>query len=130
VTLPPSASAPPARDTPLVVAVLSAMAGVRRGYAVAVVGAAPGVTAALLAAAGGGELAQSDAHVAVATHAHDVPAAASRLGPGGRLVALAADASAAARTAAAHGLLLRHVEPVGALVAWSAVRPEGPSLPG
>lgn len=106
------------------VAVLAAMAGVRRGYAVAVVGTAPSLTAALLAAAGGGELVQSGAHVAAATQAHDVPVAAGRLGAGGRLVALAADASAAARTAGAHGLLLRHVEPVGALVAWSAVRPE------
>lgn len=124
VTLSPRAPASSGRDSPLVVAVLAAMAGVRGGYAVAVVGDAPSLTAALLAAAGSSDLVEVDADVAVATLAHDVPTAAGRLGPGGRLVALAADAAAAARTAAAQGLLLRHVEPVAGLAAWSAVRPE------
>ena len=124
VSLPPSSPAPPGRDTPLVVAVLAALAGVRRGYAIAVEGQAPSLTAALLAASGAGAVVEHDAHVAVAVLAHDVPTAVTRLAPGGRLVALAADAAAAARTATAQGLLLRHVEPVGGLVAWSAVRPE------
>jgi hypothetical protein len=122
----PRPPAVPGRDTPLVVAVLAAMAGVRRGYAIAVVGSAPSLTAALLAGSGSCALVEVDADVAVAVAAYDVPTAAGRLGPGGRLVALAADHAAAARTAAAQGLLLRHVEPVGGLVAWSAVRPVSP----
>lgn len=103
-------------------AVLSALAGVRRGDRVAAVGTGPRTTAALLAACGSDDLVDTDARVAVAGAPHDVPLALSRLAPGGRLVALAADAGAARRVAAAAGLVLRHVEPVGRLVAWSALR--------
>jgi hypothetical protein len=90
---------------------------------VAGVGTGPCTTAALLAMSGGAELADREARVVVAGSAPDVPVAVTRLAAGGRLVALAADAGAARRVAAAHGLELRHVEPVGRLVAWSAVRP-------
>ena len=110
----------------LLAAVLSALAGVRRGDAVAGVGTSPRLTAALLAASGTEALAAEDARVVVAGAAHDVPTALTRLAPGGRLVAVAADAGAARRVAAASGLDLLHVEPVGRMVAWSAVRPLAP----
>jgi hypothetical protein len=110
----------------LLAAVLSALAGVRRGDAVAGVGTGPRTTAALLAASGTHRLATSDARVVVAGAAHDVPGALRLLAPGGRLVAVAADAGAARRVAAGAGLDLRHVEPVGRVVAWSALRPLGP----
>jgi protein-L-isoaspartate O-methyltransferase len=111
---------------PVLAAVLSALAGVRRGDAVAGVGTGPRTTAALLAAAGAERLATGDARVVVAGAAHDVPTALGLLAPGGRLVAVAADAGAARRVAAGAGLDLRHVEPVGRMVAWSAVRPLAP----
>jgi hypothetical protein len=104
-------------------AVLSALAGVRRGDAVAGVGTGPRLEAALLAASGTAALVQRDAQVVVAGAAHDVPVALGRLAPGGRLVALAADAAAARRVAGSAGLQVRHVEPLGSGVAWSAVRP-------
>ncbi|MFP5218955.1 MAG: hypothetical protein ACLGIG_04360 [Actinomycetes bacterium] len=104
-------------------AVLSALAGARFGDRVAGVGTGSRTAAALLAMSGTDELVDADARVAVAGAAHDVPLAVSRLAPGGRLVAVAADAGAARRVAAAHGLDLRHIEPVGRMVAWSAVRP-------
>ncbi|HWG94152.1 MAG TPA: hypothetical protein VNU66_08015 [Mycobacteriales bacterium] len=102
---------------------LSALAGVRRGDAVAVVGAGERTTAALLAMSGAVAPVDRGARVSVAGTAPDVAGAVARLAPGGRLVAVAADAGAARRVAAAHGLELRHVEPVGRLVAWSAVLP-------
>lgn len=111
-------------DDPLLTAVLSALAGVRRGDRVAVVGAGPLLVRALLAASATTALVDADARVVVAGAAFDVPLALGRLAPGGRLVAVAADAAAAARVAAASGLELRHVEGVGRRVAWSAVRPE------
>jgi hypothetical protein len=104
-------------------AVLSALAGVRRGDPVAGVGTGPRLDAALLAASGTACLVGGDAVVVVAGAAHDVPVAVSRLAPGGRLVAVAADEAAARRVAAATGLQVRHVEPFGTQVAWSAVRP-------
>jgi hypothetical protein len=104
-------------------AVLSALAGVRTGDAVAGVGTSPRLDAALLAASGTETLVEQDARVVVAAAAHDVPVALTRLAPGGRLVALAADAAAAQRVAGAAGLQLRHVERLGDLVAWSAIRP-------
>lgn len=113
----------PGPDEALLAAVLSALAGARRGDRVAGVGTGPRTTAALLAMSGTDELVDGDARVVVAGAAHDVPLAVSRLAPGGRLVAVAADAGAARRVAAAHGLELRHVEPVGRVVAWSALRP-------
>jgi hypothetical protein len=105
--------------------VLSALAGARTGERVAGVGTGPRTTAALLAMSGTDALVEAGARVAVAGAAHDVPAAVARLAPGGRLVAVAADAGAARRVAARHNLELRHVEPVGRVVAWSAVRPTG-----
>lgn len=122
-------SPPPARpgpDDPLLTAVLSALAGVRIGDAVAGVGTGPRLTAALLAASGTAGLVEQEARVAVAAAAHDVPVALSRLAAGGRLVALAADPAAAGRVCAAAGLQLHHVEPVGPVVAWSARRPLQP----
>ncbi len=106
-------------------AVLSALAGVRLGDPVAGIGTGPRTTAALLAMSGTAALVEGGARVAVAGAAHDVPLAVSRLAPGGRLVAVAADAGAAQRVAAARGLQLRHVVPLGRGVAWSAVVPDG-----
>lgn len=108
---------------PLTAAVLSALAGARHGFRVAVVGTGPLTTAALLAGSGSPEPVDDAADVVVAGAPYDVPAAVRRLAPGGRLVALAADAAAARRVATAAGLDLRHVEPLRARVAWSAVRP-------
>ena len=104
-------------------AVLSALAGVRRGDAVAVLGQAQLLRAVLQAGTGVELIAAAPAGVVVAVAAYDVPSAVLLLGPGGRLVAVAADAGAAGRTARTHGLLLRHLEPVAGRVAWSAVRP-------
>ena len=101
-------------------AVLSALAGVRRGDRVAMVGAGPVVARALLAASGTHELVDSGAAVVVAGAAYEVPTALTLLAPGGRLVAVAADAAAAQRVATGAGLLLGHVQKVGARVAWSA----------
>lgn len=113
----------PDAGEPVLVAVLSALAGTRRGDRVSGVGAGERTTAALLAMSGSGGLVDGDARVVVAGAASDVPVAVGRLAPGGRLVALAADAGAARRVADAHGLELRHVEQVGRRVAWVAVRP-------
>ena len=108
-------------------AVLSALAGVRKGDAVAVIGCGR-ITEASLAAGCGEPLldaaaaADASAKVVVVGKAFDVPAALRLLAPGGRLVAIAADQGAAERVAAGAGLALRHVERLGAQVAWSAVR--------
>ena len=107
-------------------AVLCSLAGARTGDRVAVVGAGPVVARALLAMTSTTELVEEHAAVVVAGAAYDVPIAVSRLAPGGRLVAVAADSAAAQRVAHASGLDLRHVERVGARVAWSAVRPLEP----
>ena len=110
-------------DEAVLAAVLTALAGVRSGDPVAGIGTGPRTDAALLAMSGTAALVATGAQVAVAGAAHDVPTAVAALRPGGRLVALAADPGAARRVAAARGLELRHVEPVGAVVAWSAVLP-------
>ena len=104
-------------------AVMSALAGVRRGEPVAGVGTCARLDAALLAASGTEHFVEHDACVVVAGAAHDVPLALTRLRPGGRLVALAADVAAARRVASAAGLRLRHVERLGGQVAWSADSP-------
>lgn len=109
-------------DDPVLAAVLSALAGARRGDRVAAVGAGPLVVGALLAASQTAELVDGGAHIVVAGAASDVPVALTLLAPGGRLVALAADAAAAGRVAAAGHLELRHVEHIGRRVAWSALR--------
>lgn len=107
-------------------AVLCSLAGVRTGDRVAHVGAGQLVGRALLAMSKTLELVDEDAAVVVAGAAYEVPTALTLLAPGGRLVAVAADAAAAERTASGAGLDLRHVERVGARVAWSAVRPADP----
>ena len=107
---------------------LSALAGVRKGDAVAAVGCGR-ITQACLAAGCGQPLvdpaaaADASAKVVVVGQAFDVPGALRLLAPGGRLVAIAADKNAAERVAGGAGLSLRHVERLGAQVAWSAVRP-------
>ena len=113
-------------DDPVLTAVLCSLAGARTGDRVAVVGAGPTVARALLAMTGTSVLVEAEAAVVVAGAAYEVPTAVTRLAAGGRLVAVAADAAAAARVAAAEGLELRHVERVGPRVAWSAVRPVAP----
>jgi D-arabinose 1-dehydrogenase-like Zn-dependent alcohol dehydrogenase len=110
----------------VVASVLAALAGTRRGQRVAAVGAGPLTTAALLAASGTAALVDGDADVVVAGAPYDVPAAVDLLAPGGRLVALAADAGAARRVATGAGLQLRHVEALPGRVAWSAIKPVGP----
>lgn len=111
-------------DTELT-AVLLALAGVRQGQRVAAVGAGPVVARGLLASSGTQDLVGAAADVVVAGAAYEVPGALALLASGGRLVAVAADAAAARRVAVAAGLDLRHVEPVGRRVAWSAQRPVG-----
>lgn len=111
---------------PVLAAVLCSLAGARTGDRVAVVGAGPFVARALLAMSDTAELVDGDAAVVIAGAAYEVPTAASMLAPGGRLVAVAADAAAAQRVATAAGLVLRHVERVGQRVVWSAVRPAAP----
>jgi hypothetical protein len=109
-------------------AVLSALAGVRKGDPVAAIGCGR-ITEASLAAGCGLPLvdasaaADASAKVVVVGKAFDVPGALRLLAPGGRLVAIAADKGAAERVATGAGLSLRHVERLGGQVAWSAVRP-------
>ena len=110
----------------MLAAVLCSLAGARTGDRVAVVGAGPVVARALLAMTGTTDLVDDDAAVVIAGAAYEVPTAVAKLAAGGRLVAVAADSAAAQRVAAGNGLALRHVERVGARVAWSAVRPAAP----
>lgn len=126
---PLTAARPETPGEALLVAVVSALAGVRHGDRVTGVGIGARTEAALLAASATTALVRADARVVVAGAAHDVPVAVTLLAPGGRLVALAADAGAARRVAEAAGLDLRHVEQVGRVVAWSAVRPLGAPTP-
>ena len=113
-------------DDPVLAAVLCSLAGARTGDRVAVVGAGPKVARALLAMTSTTELVDEHAAVVIAGAAYDVPIAVSKLAPGGRLVAVAADSAAAQRVANAERLELRHIERVGPRVAWSAVRPLAP----
>jgi hypothetical protein len=108
---------------PLLTAVLVALAGVRQGQDVAVVG--PGrVLRQALAAGTGRELVEDGpADVVVVVLTPDVPGGVSRLRPGGRLVAVAADDGAVTRTAARQGLVAGHREAVNGRVAWSARLP-------
>ena len=111
-----------------VAAVLSALAGVRKGDVVAAVGAGRVMAACLTAAAGRALHDDGDAaaRVVVVVKAYDVAGAVRLLAPGGRLVATAADRAAAQRVATSYGLELRYVEPLGGGVAWAAVRPLAP----
>jgi hypothetical protein len=108
--------------TPLMVAVLSALAGVRFGQAVLLVGASPTLARVLEAGCGQPLVAHGPADVAVALTGPDVPDAVEQARPGGRIVGLAADLGAVERTVALHGLELRHTEVVGNRTAWSATR--------
>lgn len=99
-------------------AVLAALAGVRTGQVVVVLGVAPVLCRALEAAAGRPLADEGPADVVVALTAPDVPGGVALLGPGGRLVAVAADPGAVERTALRHGLVLRHSESVGGRIAW------------
>ena len=113
-------------NDPVLAAVLCSLAGARTGDRVAVVGTPPTVARALLAMTGTSDLVEQEAAVVIAGAAYEVPTAVTKLAPGGRLVAVAADSAAAQRVASAEGLELRHIERVGARVAWSAVRPLAP----
>jgi hypothetical protein len=113
-----------------VAAVLSALAGMRKGDPVAAV-AAGRITQACLAAGAARELLPDDAEdasarVVVVEDPTELAAGMRLLAPGGRLVSVAPDAVAAQREATALGLALRHVEALGDGVAWSGVRPLEP----
>jgi hypothetical protein len=108
---------------PLLTAVLIALAGVRHDQAVTVLGPGAVLRRALAAGTSRDLVQEGPVDVAVTSTAPDVPGAVARLRPGGRLVAVAADLGAVERTAARHGLVLRHQEPVDGRVAWSASLP-------
>lgn len=108
---------------PLVTAVVVALAGVRAGQAVLVVGPGATIRKALSAGCGRELVEGGPADVVVALSAPDVDDAVEQLAPGGRLVGLAADRGAAERTVARHGLKLQHTEAVAARTAWSAQLP-------
>lgn len=109
--------------SPFVTAVVVALAGVRDGQEVAVLGAGTVLRKALSAGCQRELTETGPVDVAVALAAFDVPGAVALLKPGGRLVAIAADRGAVERTATLHGLVLRHVEPVLGRVAWSGNLP-------
>ncbi len=109
--------------SPVLTAVVAALAGVRKGQVVVVVGRGTVLRRALEAGTGAALVAGGPADVVVALSAPDVPGAVAMLRPGGRLVALAADGGAVERTAARYGLRLLHTEVVGGRVAWSGSLP-------
>ena len=110
----------PDRSDPLLTAVVAALAGVRAGQRVLVMGEAPLLCRALSAAARCDLVAAGPADVVVALSAPDVPEAVAQAVPGGRVVGVAADLGAAQRTTERHGLNLQYSEAVGGRVAWSA----------
>lgn len=109
--------------SPLVTAVITALAGVRHDQAVIVLGTATVLRRALEAGTGRPLAQEAPADVVIAMSAPEIPGAILLLRPGGRLVALAADKGAVERTAVRHGLELQHAESVGGRVAWSARLP-------
>lgn len=106
---------------PLDVAVVCALAGVRRGNRVATVDVDPRTAAAVLAGAQVPGFAPDEADVVVVGAADAVAAALPLLRAGGRLVGMAADARSAEQTARAAGLQRLVVVPTTRGVAWSAV---------
>lgn len=108
--------------SPLVTAVVVALAGVRVNQSVLVVGKADTIRRALSAGCGRELLTEGPADVVVALTGPDVPDAVLQLAPGGRLVSIAADPGAVERTVARYGLRLQHTEPVAGRTAWSAQR--------
>ena len=103
--------------------VLAALAGVRTQQEVVLLGGGAMLRQALEAGSGRDLVDGGPADIVVAHSATDVPGAVTMLKPGGRLVAVAADAGAVERTVARHGLVLRHSQRVGGRVAWSASLP-------
>lgn len=104
-------------------AVFAALAGVRVGQRVLVLGKGDLLCRALEAGTGRPLVAEGPADVVVALLASDVPGAVLALAPGGRLVAIAADSGAVERTILRHGLVLRHTEPVGGRLVWAGNLP-------
>jgi hypothetical protein len=113
-------------DNPLLTAVLAAVAGVREGQRVLVLGEAPLLKRALAAAAQCDVVDEGPADVVVAVFAPEVPNAVAQLAPGGRVVGVAADMGAAERTSSRYGLTLQYTELVADRVAWSARLATGP----
>jgi hypothetical protein len=109
--------------SPVLSAVVTALAGVRDHQSVIVLGEAGMIRRALTAGTGCDLVVEGPADVVVAMSAPDVPGAVSLLRPGGRLVAVAADTGAVERTATRHGLQVQHAEKVGTRVAWSGRLP-------
>jgi NADPH:quinone reductase-like Zn-dependent oxidoreductase len=108
--------------TPLVTAVIVALAGVRMNQSVLVVGPSLTIRKALSAGCGRELVTEGPADVVVALTGPDVPDAVLQLAPGGRLVSIAADGGAVERTVARYGLRLQHMEAVAGRTAWSAQR--------
>ena len=113
-------------------AVLAALAGVRRGDAVAALGVGRITRAALSAACAGPLLdphaaATGSAAVVVVGDRGEHEAARRLLRPGGRFVCLSEDEAAAQIEAREVGLSLRFIEAVGEQVAWSAHAPFAPT---
>ena len=113
-------------------AVLTALAGVRRGDAVVALGVGR-ITLAALAAGCGAPLldlriaSPRSAAVVVVGLARDQPAGLRLLRPGGRFVCLSDDEAAARIEAREAGVTLRFLEAVGEQVAWSAQAPSEPT---
>ena len=109
-------------------AVLSALAGVRRGDGVAAVGVSAVARRALAAGSGTDLLdaatAPAETAAVVAVGAPDQLDAGRRLlRPGGRLVAISGDEPEARAVATRLGLDFRYAEALGPVVVWSAQAP-------
>ncbi len=109
--------------SPVLTAVLAALAGARAQQEVLLLGGGAMLRRALEAGTGRDLVDEGPADVVVAVSDTDVPGAVMMARPGGRVVAVAADSEAVQQTMARHGLVLRHFERVGDRVAWSASLP-------